>query len=103
VTANPIDPFAKIANFEPKATPQSAPTTAAVKDVAAQHGFTAPSNPPPQRRYFRKPGGDGVPMVSATMRVTLEDWNAFQAFCEENHYTARNGFGELVKLLSKRQ
>jgi len=38
------------------------------------------------------------------MRVTLEDWNAFQAFCEENHYPARNGFGELVKLLlSKRQ
>lgn len=99
------DPFADLASFEAKPkTPRErrAPRPlvddekAAVREVAEEHGFVVESHGPPARRYFRKPGAKSAPTMNASMRVRIEDWNRFQAWCAANRYNAREGFEALV-------
>lgn len=96
-----LDPFASLNEFKPKETPVApAPSSSEVRRIAEDHGFTTENNPL-QRRYFRRPGERSAPMMNASLRVQIADWNKFQAFCERRGFTARKGFEYLVSLLDE--
>ena len=93
------DPFASLSEFKPKEpTEAPRPTSSDVRRLADDHGFTTENNVA-QRRYFRRPGERSAPMMNASLRIQISDWNKFQEFCEKSGLTARRGFEVLVSKL----
>jgi hypothetical protein len=92
----PIDP----ASFAPApAPPRLAPAQSAqLSRVAEEKGFSINNfeeKPITSKRFSRNKRKE----VVRTLRTYVSDWNQFQAWCNANDYTQKQGFEKLVALL----
>src|SRR5215211_6947545 len=86
--------FSGLADIEPApATKRSEIDLQATDRTAERLGFS--SRQGPVRRRKRQPIEEPVDQLN--LRAAVADINAFVGWCEENRYSYREGFAELVK------
>ena len=89
--------FDKLNQIKPRSpTPVEPNAGKVVDEVSQKHGFVA-DDAPPQRQYRRRPGEKSDPTVPASMRVSVDSWNAFVAWCNSERLTYREAFDLLWK------
>lgn len=93
----PIDPASFAVAGAP---PRPAPAQAAQLDrVAEDRGFNINNfdeKPITSKRFSKIKRKE----VVRTLRTYVSDWNKFQAWCNANDYTQKQGFEKLVELLT---
>ncbi len=81
--------------------PVRAPSPKQLEQVAQTQGFGI-DNHPLQRKLLRsgRTATKDRPQPMS-LRIRVNDWNKFSAFCERNDYTVADGFAKLAEMADR--